>query len=121
MPITCSNSALSLCQPMAAPGRYSVVRACGRGQAGKGGCLVPQRQEEGWNLLRPLHLLPLEVVVPAKRDHAPPARMAVELEGAERRSGDGVQQVDLLGCRDHVRLGAEPGSTGAALAKEIRL
>jgi hypothetical protein len=57
-----------------------------RRQSGKRGGLLPQRKQEGWNLLRRAHPAAGDIVMEAEWDDPPVAEIAVKFEGLEIQS-----------------------------------
>src|SRR5688572_29098894 len=80
-----------------------------------------QRQQKRWHIVSALQLALVEIVSPAKRDHAPPAGEAVKLEFLERQRLNLAHELPFLVQRDQFGLILEPRWQYRTIFKQAEL
>ena len=123
MPITSPKAGRSRCQPMPAPGEYSITSACSSASGSRPGIgrARPRWKQEVGDAARLLQAAAVEVVAPAERHGATLAEEAVELERAKRQVRQISDQRPLLVGRDHVRRIAHAVRQIATRAEQVAL
>src|SRR3546814_7188817 len=104
MPITCSKSGRSLCQPMPAPMPYSMINACSSVLASRPAkaAATAQRFEPSWQRIAGGKSAGLEIIGPAEGACPPFALPLLELERRQVGGCDAGNQLSLFSGRDEI-------------------